>query len=107
MKPLTVFGPDFPFAYDDWIKHPAGLGTLPKDAMGAKIGIIGSGAAGIIAGYELMKLGAHPIIFESGQFGGRLRSQSFEGADNVIAELGACDFLSRARDFITTSTSSA
>ena len=92
MKPLTVFGPDFPFAYDDWIKHPAGLGTLPKDAMGAKIAIIGSGAAGIIAGYELMKLGAHPIIFESGKFGGRLRSQPFEGADNVIAELGGMRF---------------
>jgi tryptophan 2-monooxygenase len=24
--PITMFGPDFPFAYDNWVKHPAGLG---------------------------------------------------------------------------------
>lgn len=89
---MTVFGPDFPFAYDDWIKHPTGLGVLPSEALGAKIGIIGSGAAGVVAGYELMKIGAHPILFESGQFGGRLRSQPFEGVDGVIAELGGMRF---------------
>jgi tryptophan 2-monooxygenase len=92
MKPVTVFGPDFPFAYDDWISHPAGLGTLPESALGAKVAIIGSGAAGVIAGYELMKLGLRPILFESGQFGGRLRSQPFEGVDGVIAELGGMRF---------------
>jgi lysine 2-monooxygenase len=27
--PVTIFGPDFPFAYDDWLAHPAGLGSLP------------------------------------------------------------------------------
>ena len=27
--PVTVFGPDFPFAFDDWIAHPQGLGELP------------------------------------------------------------------------------
>ena len=26
-KPITIFGPDFPFAFDDWIEHPAGLGS--------------------------------------------------------------------------------
>ncbi|GFE52515.1 tryptophan synthase subunit alpha [Roseobacter cerasinus] len=92
MKPITVFGPDFPFAYDDWITHPAGLGTLPPSAHGARVAIIGAGAAGIIAGYELMKLGLRPILFESGQFGGRLRSQPFEGAQDVIAELGGMRF---------------
>jgi monoamine oxidase len=92
MKPVTVFGPDFPFAYDDWISHPSGLGTLPESALGAKVAIIGSGAAGVIAGYELMKLGLRPILFESSQFGGRLRSQPFEGVDGVIAELGGMRF---------------
>jgi monoamine oxidase len=92
MKPVTVFGPDFPFAYDDWISHPSGLGSLPESALGAKVAIIGSGAAGVIAGYELMKLGLRPILFESGQFGGRLRSQPFEGVDGVIAELGGMRF---------------
>ena len=28
-KPVTIFGPDFPFAFDDWIAHPEGLGQLP------------------------------------------------------------------------------
>jgi len=92
MNKVTVFGPDFPFAYDDWITHPKGLGHLPTTAHGARVAIIGSGAAGIIAGYELMKLGAHPIVFEAGKFGGRLRSQPFEGAEGVIAELGGMRF---------------
>ena len=39
-----------------------------------------------------MKLGAHPVLFEAGQFGGRLRSQAFEGAKGVIAELGGMRF---------------
>ena len=26
---VTAFGPDFPFAYDDWLKHPAGLAAFP------------------------------------------------------------------------------
>ena len=92
MNDVSVFGPDFPFAYDDWITHPKGLGYLPATSHGARVAIIGSGAAGVIAGYELMKLGALPILFESGQFGGRLRSQPFEGAEGVIAELGGMRF---------------
>lgn len=92
MKPVTVFGPDFPFPYEEWISHPAGLGSVPQTALGSKVAIIGSGAAGVIAGYELMKLGLLPILFESGQFGGRLRSQPFEGVDGVIAELGGMRF---------------
>lgn len=92
MKLVTVFGPDFPFPYDEWISHPAGLGSVPQTALGSKVAIIGSGAAGVIAGYELMKLGLLPILFESGQFGGRLRSQPFEGVDGVIAELGGMRF---------------
>lgn len=92
MKPVTVFGPDFPFAYDDWIAHPGGLGTLPVSAHGSRVGIIGAGAAGVIAGFELMKLGLRPTLFESSQFGGRLRSKPFEGTDGVIAELGGMRF---------------
>lgn len=92
MNNVSVFGPDFPFAYDDWITHPKGLGYLPETAHGSKVAIIGSGAAGIIAAYELMKMGVHPIVFEAGKFGGRLRSEPFEGSDGVIAELGGMRF---------------
>ena len=91
-SPVTAFGPDFPFAYDDWLRHPAGLGKVPADRHGTEIAIIGAGAAGIIAGYELMKLGLRPIIYESAKFGGRLRSETFEGTEDVVAELGGMRF---------------
>ncbi|WP_116134010.1 NAD(P)/FAD-dependent oxidoreductase [Tropicimonas sp. IMCC34043] len=91
-RPLTAFGPDFPFAYDDWLGHPAGLGRVPAERHGARIAVIGAGAAGLVAGYELMRLGLRPILFESGRFGGRLRSQPFEGAESIVAELGGMRF---------------
>lgn len=91
-RPVTAFGPDFPFAYDDWIAAPGGLGRIPAERHGAEVAIIGAGAAGLIAGYELMRMGLRPIFFKSGQFGGRLRSQPFEGADGIIAELGGMRF---------------
>ena len=92
MTQVTMFGPDFPFAYDDWLAHPAGLGSVPAERHGRSVAIIGAGIAGVIAGYELMRMGLRPILFESGQFGGRLRSQPFEGADGIIAELGGMRF---------------
>ena len=36
-KPITIFGPDFPFAFDDWIEHPAGLGSIPAANHGAEV----------------------------------------------------------------------
>jgi len=89
---VTMFGPDFPFDYEAWITHRAGLGSVPASRHGARVAIIGAGIAGVVAGHELMKLGALPILYESGQFGGRLRSQPFEGADGVVAELGGMRF---------------
>jgi len=26
---VTIFGPDFPFAYDDWLSHKDGIGAVP------------------------------------------------------------------------------
>lgn len=99
MTDLSAFGPDFPFAYDDWIAHPAGLGTIPAGQHGARVAVIGAGAAGIIAGHELMKLGLDPVLYESGKFGGRLRSETFEGTEDVIAELGGMRFPVSSRGF--------
>ncbi|NQW09206.1 MAG: FAD-dependent oxidoreductase [Alphaproteobacteria bacterium] len=90
--PITVFGPDFPFAYDDWIRHPADLGSIPADQHGAEVAVIGAGMSGLLCAYELMKLGLRPVVYEAGQLGGRLRSQPFEGADKVVAELGGMRF---------------
>ena len=92
-QPVTIFGPDFPFPFDDWIKHPAGLGAIPAERHGAEVAIIGAGISGLVAAYELMKLGLKPVVYEASQLGGRLRSQPFEGApDGVIAELGGMRF---------------
>lgn len=90
--PVTLFGPDFPFAFDDWIAHPAGLGELPVERLGQEVAIVGAGMAGMVAAYELMKLGLKPVVYEASRMGGRLRSQAFEGGQGAIAELGGMRF---------------
>ncbi len=61
-------------------------------ANGAEVAIVGAGIAGLVAAYELMKLGLKPVVYEASKMGGRLRSQAFEGADGIIAELGGMRF---------------
>ena len=90
--PVTIFGPDFPFPFDDWIAHPAGLGSIPAERHGEEVAVIGAGISGLVAAYELMKLGVKPVVYEASQMGGRLRSQAFEGAEGVVAELGGMRF---------------
>ncbi len=99
IKPISAFGPDFPFAYDDWITHPSGLGAVPSTRHGQSIGVIGAGMSGMVAAFELMKLGLRPVIFEQGRMGGRLRSQAFANAPGVIAELGGMRFPESATAF--------
>ena len=91
-KPVTIFGPDFPFAYDDWLAHPAGLGALPAERLGTEVAIVGAGMAGLTAAHELMKLGLRPVVYEASRLGGRLRSQAFEGGAGAVAELGGMRF---------------
>jgi len=96
---ISVFGPDFPFSYDDWLAHPSGLGHIAQHSHGQTVAIIGAGMSGLVAGYELMKLGLKPLIFESGRMGGRLRSQSFVNAPEIVAELGGMRFPESATTF--------
>src|SRR6476646_5561493 len=92
-QPVTIFGPDFPFPFNDWIAHPAGLGSIPTEHHGDEVAIVGAGISGVIAAYELMKLGLKPVVYEASQMGGRLRSQQFEAAPTgVVAELGGMRF---------------
>jgi lysine 2-monooxygenase len=90
--PVTIFGPDFPFPFDDWIAHPAGLGSIPAERHGEEVAVVGAGISGLVAAYELMRLGVKPVVYEASRMGGRLRSQAFEGADGVVAELGGMRF---------------
>jgi monoamine oxidase len=94
---ISFFGPDFPFAYDDHLKHPAGLGHIPAERHGTEVAVIGAGISGIVAAYELMKLGLKPVIYEADRIGGRLRSEPFRDGDGTIAELGAMRFPTSSR----------
>ncbi|WP_034274764.1 flavin monoamine oxidase family protein [Haloechinothrix halophila] len=92
-KPITMFGPDFPFGYDDYLAHPAGIGSVPSRHHGTEVAVIGGGLSGIVTAYELMKMGLRPVIYEADQIGGRLRTVSFDGCpDDVVAEMGAMRF---------------
>ncbi|MUL81641.1 MULTISPECIES: NAD(P)/FAD-dependent oxidoreductase [unclassified Mycolicibacterium] len=99
-KPISIFGPDFPFEFDKWIGHPDGLGEIPEAALGQEVAVIGAGIAGMVAAHELMKLGLRPVLYESARIGGRLRSERFDGApEDVIAELGGMRFPSSSLSF--------
>ncbi|WP_405818726.1 NAD(P)/FAD-dependent oxidoreductase [Streptomyces sp. NBC_00838] len=93
LPPITMFGPDFPYAYDDFLAHPAGVGQIPATEHGAEVAVIGGGLSGIVAAYELMKMGLRPVVYEADRIGGRLRTVGFDGCDpELTAELGAMRF---------------
>ncbi|MFB7917438.1 flavin monoamine oxidase family protein [Streptomyces sp. NPDC056061] len=95
--PTTMLVPDFPFSYDSWLRHPAGLGSLPPAAAGTEVAVIGGGMAGSTAAYELMRLGLRPVLYEAEQLGGRMRSVPFPGHPEHVAEMGAMRFPVSAR----------
>lgn len=90
--PITMLNPDFPFSYDQYLASPAGLGSVPTDMLGTEVAVIGAGLSGLVAAYELMKLGLKPVVYEADQIGGRLRTATFPAANGVIADLGGMRF---------------
>ncbi len=96
---LSMLGPDFPFAFDSYAAHPVGLGQVPQTRHGEEVAIIGAGMSGIVAGYELLKLGLKPVVYEAVRIGGRLRSEPVPGVDGMVVELGGMRFPPTGRTF--------
>jgi len=87
--------PDFPYNHAQFLSDAATAQevpfTLPPEAMGQTIAIVGGGASGIVAGYELLRAGFCPIILEgNGRIGGRMYSRPL--TNGAIAEMGAMRF---------------
>lgn len=84
---------DSMYDYEAFLKNKDTIANFTKVPQKSKIAIIGSGAAGLVAAYELMKTGLRPVVFEaSNRIGGRLRSEHFyEGQKklSIYAETGA------------------
>lgn len=72
-----------------------GIGQIPPQSQKASIVIVGAGAGGLVAAYELLRSGAQnvTILESSGRIGGRTYSDTYGGAPSVyLAELGAMRF---------------
>jgi len=111
---LRALNPDFPFDYASWLSNgkEQGLGTIPDTPRkpdthhegtpeNCDVAIVGAGTAGIVAAYELARMGLRPQVFEPGEVGGRLRSVRM-GADegsHLVAELGGMRFPSSGQAF--------
>src|SRR5689334_19742941 len=70
------------------------IGVLSPDQRGAEVAIIGAGVAGMVAAYELLRLGLRPVVFEAtDRVGGRGWSRPFtDDTAAPFAELGAMRF---------------
>ncbi len=96
MTSHALIFPDNPFDYRALVNHPKGIGKIPQAKEGTRIAIIGAGCAGLCAAWELMKIGLHPVIYESDKnpdnsprIGGRAYTYRFPGDPKALAELGA------------------
>lgn len=90
--------PDFPFPYDEFIRHADGIGSVPEDMYGREVAVVGAGMAGLVAAFELMKMGLRPVIYESADIGGRLRGERF-GHNGPVADLGGMRFPTSGHTF--------
>ena len=73
------------------------IATLPQNLWGTEIGIVGAGVGGMVAAYELLKIGANPVIFEAtDRIGGRACTVPFmddgRPSKTDFAELGSMRF---------------
>jgi tryptophan 2-monooxygenase len=92
------------FVYSDWLRDSGGI-NAPVGRVGGTVGVVGAGAAGCAAAFELQKCGATVTLFDAETDeeradarppGGRLYSSRFRDANGTatpdIAEMGAMRF---------------
>ncbi|AZE63761.1 MULTISPECIES: flavin monoamine oxidase family protein [Pseudomonas fluorescens group] len=98
---VNALAPDFPFHYGRFLRHGASTGAplwnISSAAVGRHVLIVGAGVAGMVAAYEAMRIGLHPVVVEAGdRIGGRFYSHVAgdrqNPANSVICELGAMRF---------------
>lgn len=98
---VTALVPDFPFHYAQFLQQAVAnakpLGQIASQHYGSQVLIVGAGAAGLVAAYEAMRMGLHPVVVEASErIGGRLYSyvagDPADPANSVICELGAMRF---------------
>ena len=81
----------YPYDYREIIDK--GIGSIDPNLYGHEVAILGGGAAGLCAAYELMRVGLKPVIYEvQDRLGGRLFDYKFPGDKKVFAPLGAMRF---------------
>ncbi|MEV4252168.1 FAD-dependent oxidoreductase [Spirillospora sp. NPDC049652] len=93
--------PDFPFDYARYASFDAPLASLPEEALGrVRVAVIGAGAAGLCAAFELLRMGVVPVLYEAEhdpdgpggrRLGGRMHSRRL-GPGDTRAELGCMRF---------------
>ena len=90
-------GPDFPFDYANFIgPDSAGndkpIGEIDPASYGTRIGIVGTGATGLIAGYQLMKIDFLSVYYEAKKnpdgttrIGGRMKALYGDPSEIAVA----------------------
>ncbi|MBE9121864.1 FAD-dependent oxidoreductase [Tychonema sp. LEGE 07199] len=80
------------YDYVDFITKNPQIATLPKKLWDTEVAIVGAGVAGLVAAYELLKIGVKPVIFEAtDRIGGRAYSLKFKNSE-AFAEMGSMRF---------------
>lgn len=90
--------------YGDESQNAGSIASLPEAHWNTPVAVIGAGAAGLVAAYELLRIGASPVVFEAHpqRLGGRLYSQPFTNTQGrpdptTFAEMGAMRFPTSSR----------
>lgn len=82
------------YDYTQFLNPKEPIASFDAGSPGGEVAVIGAGAAGMVAAYELLRAGIQPTVFEtSDRIGGRHWSQHFQDRKgnelDVWAELGA------------------